>query len=92
MQAKEDAEVDFKTALQNAFASLGDFELKSLGSHHGTAWERLVMVESGIDAATKLSVAKQNDSASLLKTCRMDIDRMNLKFGHDLWPTGSRPK
>jgi hypothetical protein len=80
----------FELALANAFISLGDFELNHYEGHHGTAWERQLMVEAGLHVSQELQRQNNKTSASLLLLCRQKIEWMNTKYGPDLWPIGSQ--
>ncbi len=84
-----DDAVPFEQALQSAFASLGDFELANPG-HHGTAWERALMVEYGQIVAGALRVTKDRTAAGMLAMARSKIEAMNGRFGAELWPIGSK--
>ncbi|MBN8555409.1 MAG: hypothetical protein J0L93_08195 [Deltaproteobacteria bacterium] len=83
-------EPNFESALVNAFASLGDFEIKSLETHHGTAWERALMVSVGLQSNEDLLRKGDPSSTALLNSCRVYIDKMNKKYGEEIWPMGSR--
>jgi hypothetical protein len=81
----------FGEALGGAFASLGDFELHHAQHHHGTAYERTLMIEAGQKQWTDLTKATNFKSQSLLDGCRDYINHMNQKYGEELWPFASRP-
>jgi hypothetical protein len=85
----DDADQPFSLALAMAFLSLGDFALAH-ADHHGTAYERSLMVEYGHVIAGALSVLKDRSSRTLLAHARSKIEAMNAKFGDTLWPIGSR--
>jgi len=87
----KEAGIEFETAVFDAFISLGDFELDSLGSHHGTAYERGLMVRTGLDIYEDSKKSqKPLHSGDLLKACGEKINALNKKFGEDLWPIGSK--
>lgn len=86
----EDKEANINNALGLAFSSLGDFELAHYEGHHGTAWERALMVTVGAQKAAELSRESKFSSKEVLAACRSYIDAMNQKFGEELWPMGSR--
>ncbi len=85
--ALSDAKIPFNEAVIGAFSSLGDFELES-ASHHGSAYERALMLNFGREAATSLKEKSEPISTSL-KICRDKIQSMNKRFGEILWPLGS---
>jgi hypothetical protein len=80
----------FALALADAFMSLGDFELDHYEGHHGTAWERQLMIEAGLNVSQELQKQNNKTSASMLLLCRQKIEWMNTKYGPDLWPIGSQ--
>jgi hypothetical protein len=88
-RAGDDDDAPFATALRRAFASLGDFELEHSG-HHGTAYERALMVEYGQIVAGALQVTKDRTAAGMLAMARSKIEAMNARYGDKLWPLGSR--
>lgn len=86
---KDDVKVAFDEAVTDAFVGLGDFKLKELGTHHGTAWERALMQLAGKKAAIELAEKGDQGITAVLKYCRDYIEKMNSKFGDELWPMGS---
>jgi len=80
----------FEDALRNAFASIGDFELGALEGHHGTAYERALMVPVGQRIAADILAKKDQSATAILQACGDYINAMNKKFADDLWPIGSK--
>ncbi len=84
-------DLPFATSLYNAFISMGDFELFSSEHHHGTSWERSVMVDAGMRVAGDLRKTQLDEiSGEILKACRLHIDNMNRKHGDVIWPFGQK--
>ncbi len=88
-QAEQKSAVELTKTMASAFTSLGDFELSQVGIHHGTAYERSLMIQAGRLVAQKLKEKREFDSANLLKGCLAYIDKMNAKYGDELWPFAS---
>jgi hypothetical protein len=78
-------------SIGTAFIAVGDFKIDHFETHHGTAYERSLMAQTGIKkAAERAATGGAVTSKHLLDFCRMSIDSMNLKFGNEIWPFGSR--
>lgn len=90
MTDEDDSQAEVLTALGSAFSSLGDFEIGHYEGHHGTAWERALMVNIGASKATELNAGSELNSGRLLMACSDYINKMNARFGEQLWPMGSR--
>lgn len=86
---EDDAAQPFSQALSSAFLSLGDFMIAHT-DHHGSAYERSLMVDYGHQIAGALTILKDRSSKGLLDHSRSKIEAMNAKFGDTLWPIGSR--
>lgn len=90
-KAVVDKTTPIANALISAFVSLGDFEIHHYEGHHGTAYERSLMVSVGIDSLRDIERRKEAfTSEGILSACLEYIDGMNQKYGDELWPMGSR--
>jgi len=83
-------EAETNAAIVSAFILLGDFQIDHFEGHHGTSYERLLMAQIGIQKAQERANLGPVTSEHLLQFCSTYIDGMNLRFGDQIWPFGSR--
>jgi len=79
----------FRSALYDAAVSLGDFEFGTPAQHHGTAYERALMINAGLKIYEELKAKQDLRSESVLSACLATINELNRIHGESLWPIGS---